>query len=883
MGNITDDLTYTEENRNAWFANLRHSLRTPLNTIIGFSEILLEDVEGQDEQGIIADLQKINVAGRQMLGIVNKILDPIKLDQAELDLNTIGANLHYELRIPLNAALGYSEILLEDAEAEQKEQLIPDLEKIHISVNRLLAMLNALKIPRFQTNKRLDKEIASDSVLIDNVRTTTSAFEEEVANQLFQASLLVVDDNDLNRNLLSRRLEKQGCQIFLAENGRQALEMVKERRFDLILLDTVMPEMNGLQVLETLKSDPKFKNIPVIMISAFDEIDSVVACIELGAEDYLMKPFNPLILKARIGTCLEKKRLRDKEVEYLRNVKQLTVAANSVESGTFDLSSLIEVAQRKDELGSLARVFQNMAKEVHNREIVLETKIKERTIKLDETIEELNRTIGQLKISEKTALEAEKKAIEASQAKTIFLASMSHELRTPLTAILGFAQLMERSKERDTEDKEQLEIILRSGEHLLGLINDVLSISKIEAGKISLQEQILDLPKLLKTLEEMMAIRAKNKSIKLNFNYQNELPQYVFGDEGKLRQVLINLLSNAIKFTEQGEVNLSISWQNDRCYFEVKDTGYGISKEDMEKLFNPFVQTQSGQKAGEGTGLGLAISKQFVELMGGTINVYSQLAIGTSFSFDIKLPLSKEIDIKQTNLKVKSLAPEQPAFRILVAEDKWEERMLLTKLLTSIGFNVRFATNGKETLEIWKDWQPHLIWLDLNMPIINGYLAAKIIRDLEMGKIVEDNIVEIDFSNLKIKNPHTVIIALTASVLEHERNVILANGCDSFVGKPYQENTIFDKLVEYLGVKYLYQEIKAVEIKKKQDSNDIIGKIALLPTELVNQLREFVTLGDIDKAYQLVEKISSHDEILFNYLKSLLKTYRLDELLSILN
>jgi CheY-like chemotaxis protein len=481
-------------------------------------------------------------------------------------------------------------------------------------------------------------------------------------------------------------------------------------------------------------------------------------------------------------------------------------------------------------------------------------------------------------------LEAEKKAITASQAKTIFLASMSHELRTPLTAILGFAQLMERSKKRDPEDQEYLNVITSSGEHLLGLINDVLSISKIEAGKVSLQEQAFHLPNLLKTLEEMLQIRAKNKLIDLVFNINNQIPEYVLGDEGKLRQILINLLGNAIKFTSKGTVTLSIYWQNDTAYFEIKDTGYGISPEDQEKLFHNFVQTESGQKLGEGTGLGLAISKQFIELMQGSIKVSSQLGLGTTFNFNVKLLLSKKVNKETSSSKVIALAPKQSSYRILVADDKWEERTLLTTLLSSVGFDLRQATNGKEALEIWMNWQPHLIYLDLNMPIIDGYLTTKIIRDLEVGKAI-DNIVGLDFSQLKIKNPHTLIIVITASVLDYERNSILDVGCDDLIAKPYKENTIFNKLKEHLAINYVYEEIKTVDkelAKDTKDTIDIKDKLLAIPKDLLSKLGESVALGDIYESMETIEEIHSYDEDLANRLKGLLKSYRFDELLSIL-
>jgi len=196
--------------------------------------------------------------------------------------------------------------------------------------------------------------------------------------------LLVVDDNEINRDILSRHLERQGHTVAVAENGRQALEMVSTHPFDLVLLDVMMPEMDGYRVLECLKGDEAWRDIPVIMISALDEIDSVVRCIELGAEDYLPKPFDPVLLRARIGACLEKKRLRDQEVEYLRSVARVTAAATAVEAGEFEPESLADVARRTDGLGRLARVFQRMAREVYAREERLKRQVHELRIELSQ-------------------------------------------------------------------------------------------------------------------------------------------------------------------------------------------------------------------------------------------------------------------------------------------------------------------------------------------------------------------------------------------------------------------------------------------------------------------------------------------------------------------
>ena len=296
------------------------------------------------------------------------------------------ADLGHELRTPLNAIIGYSEMLLEDAREGGLEDFIPDLHKIHSAGKQLLALVNDIVHSRVEVGEvGADLEAAPTSPTIRNAATATHPpIEEGDYVPPDRGCLLVVDDNEMNRDTLSRHLERQGHTVAVAENGRQALEMIKTRPFDLVLLDVMMPEMDGYQVLQRLKSDDRWRDIPAIMISALDEIDSVVRCIEMGAEDYLPKPFDPVLLRARIGASLEKKRLRDQEVEYLRNVARVTAAAAAVEAGEYELESLADVARRTDGLGQLARVFQSMARQIYAREQRLRQQVQELRIELSE-------------------------------------------------------------------------------------------------------------------------------------------------------------------------------------------------------------------------------------------------------------------------------------------------------------------------------------------------------------------------------------------------------------------------------------------------------------------------------------------------------------------
>ncbi|EKU97331.1 putative transmembrane sensor domain protein [Leptolyngbya sp. PCC 7375] len=384
------------------------------------------------------------------------------------------------------------------------------------------------------------------------------------------------------------------------------------------------------------------------------------------------------------------------------------------------------------------------------------------------------------------------RAEAASQAKSQFLAKMSHEFRTPLNAILGFTQLMGQDPSLTTQQKKSLDIINLSGEHLLNLINDILEISKIEANRVVLHETNVDLYSLLDMLKAMLEPKAMAKGLKLYFERNPNVPQFVTADEGKLRQVLINLLDNSIKFTEAGTVILRLSGTMSKqsqllLHFAVEDTGPGIAKEEVSTLFEIFTQGKVGQTFLDGVGLGLPISQQLVNLMGGEITISSVLDQGTTFKFDIPASLEPSLQHQPPPAyNVSSLAADQAPLRILIADDEPISRKLLNKLLTSLGFQIREATNGQEAVALWESWHPHFIWMDMQMPVMNGCEATRQIRQ----KSQEAN----------ISSP--TIVALTASALAQDREQSLGAGCDDFVSKPFRRDELLDKLSQYLGVRY---------------------------------------------------------------------------------
>jgi|CXWL01.1.fsa_nt_gi signal transduction histidine kinase/CheY-like chemotaxis protein/ligand-binding sensor domain-containing protein len=396
-------------------------------------------------------------------------------------------------------------------------------------------------------------------------------------------------------------------------------------------------------------------------------------------------------------------------------------------------------------------------------------------------------------LADKVALleESERRAQAASRAKTTFLANMSHELRTPLNGVLGFAQLMARRPARDPEDRRHLSIILRSGEHLLGLINDVLSMARIEAGETSLNQETFSPSAVVMSVEQLLRPKADAKGLGFHTEIAPDIPLHVVGDAGKLRQILLNLVGNAIKFTARGEVIVKASWASGRGIFEVSDTGPGIDSAETGALFEPFVQTETGRNSREGTGLGLALSQDLARLMGGRIRVESVVGRGSTFGCEVSLPLAppgntSEEAIPDTR-RVRGLAPGQPAFRVLVVDDVKENRDALSGLLAAVGFDVHTASSGEEALDLWRQFRPHLIWMDKRMPGMDGLETTRRIRAAPAHD-----------------GPMTRIIVLSASALDHERSEIMQSGCDDFLAKPFREEAIFSKMAECLGVVYEY-------------------------------------------------------------------------------
>ncbi|MDY6806064.1 MAG: response regulator [Cyanobacteriota bacterium] len=510
-----------------------------------------------------------------------------------------------------------------------------------------------------------------------------------------QPLILITDDNPNNIKVIADFLKKSGFETLVATSGEFALKILERTQPDLILLDVVMPGMDGFETCRQIKADRRTRDIPIIFISAIaDNTKEKIEGLRMGGVDYISKPIITEEVLARIEVHLTLRKL----------TKELTVAKEKAEA--------------------------------------------------------------------------------ANRSKSLFLAQMNHELRSPMSAIVGFADLIKRSKKIGSKEKDFAKNIHDAGSHLLNLIEDILDVSKIEAGKMELSPRHFNFPSFLRNIVQMLQLRAKEKQIYLNCELDPNLPQVVEADEQRLRQVLINLLGNAIKFTEKGGVTLKVSIPEDSsclisansgevcpAIFEIQDTGIGIAPEELDKIFVPFEQVGDRRNKAQGTGLGLAISQQIIALMGSHIEVSSALGEGSTFSFKIYLKEEKTNPTKNKDIiveKVKEDSPEKPLLRILIAEDYRVSQTIAKHLFKRLGYDADAVASGEEVLEALRRQPYDLILMDTHMKGMDGIETTR--RIFQEGQ----------------NGSRPRIIATSANVMAEHQQECLAAGMDDFIGKPFE-------------------------------------------------------------------------------------------------
>ncbi|HEY9105142.1 MAG TPA: response regulator [Roseateles sp.] len=598
--------------------------------------------------------------------------------------------------------------------------------------------------------------------------------------------VLCVDDHPIVRQGIATLLsvEPDMALVAEAENGREAIQQFRAHRPDVTLMDLQMPGMSGLDAIAAIRTE--FPDAHIIVLTTYAGDAQAQRALQAGACGYLLKnALHKELLDAIRAVHANRKVLPSEgSFELAGQITDETITPA-------EISLLRFIAERK--------VYTEIAKALALSEDAVEGQVRGILSKLDTQertqamTNELEREMLQTERAARHAAEA------ANQAKSLFLAGMSHELRTPLNAILGYAQLLTLEGGLSPRQERGLDTIHQSGQHLLALINDILDLARIEAGRTELNPQPLELPEFLKAVVDLMRVKADEKQLAFEFDAGPGLPQTVLADERRLRQVLLNLLGNAIKFTDSGKVSLRAAAEPKApagvlLRLDVEDTGVGMRPDEMQCIFEPFRQVGDVKRRSGGTGLGLAITRALVIEMGGQVQVSSEFGRGTRLSVELPLPLAQQLTAPpQKPLRLaRYLGPPR---RVLVVDDVAANRALMTDFLTKAGFEVAQASDGSELLAAAKAFRPDLILMDSVMPSVDGVEATRRLRrDADLAAIP--------------------VIAISASASPEHRADCLKAGVNVFLTKPVALEVLQGHLRELLGLQWIEAAADAAGVQR---------------------------------------------------------------------